>query len=156
MIIKMKYKRNFGEADRLIEKYYDGLTTGAEEKQLKKFLMQSGLPERYEPEQAIFGYFEHKKERTSFRIPSYMRWAGVAAAIALILLGPQLFVSANQSDYAYINGKKVSDIREIKSQALASLGDISSSNNEVQENLNNINDNELIEKQLDVFAAIEK
>jgi len=39
---------------------------------------------------------------------------------------------------------------------LASLGDISSSNDEVQENLNNINDNELIEKQLDVFSAIEK
>ena len=156
MIIKMKQKLSFREADTLIERYYDGLTTGAEEKQLKKFLQQPGLPEQYKPEQAIFGYFEHKKAKQRFRIPSYMRWAGVAAVIVMVMFGPQLFVTASPSDYAYIDGRKVSDIREIKSQALVSLDDISSSKDEVKESFKNINDNELVEQQLNVFSAFGK
>ena len=156
MIINMKYKLNFPDADRLIEKYYDGLTTSAEEKQLNDFLLQRDLPEQYRPEQAIFGYFTHKNEKPSFRIPDSIRWVGVAAAIGLILLGPQLFVSGNQSDYAYIDGIKVSDIGEVKSRAMASLGDISHSRDEVQESFKSINDNDLIEQQLDMFSAVEK
>jgi len=156
MIINMKYKLSFPEADRLIEKYYDGLTTGAEERQLKKFLLQADLPEQYRPEQAIFGYFAHQQVKPAFRIPTYLRWAGVAAVIALILLGPQLYVSGNHSDYAYIDGKKVSNMQEVKSHALASLGDISRSRDEVKESFKSINDNELIEQQLDIFSAVEK
>lgn len=156
MIIKMKYRLSVSEADRLIEKYYDGLTTGAEEKQLKEFLMQPGLPEQYTPEQAIFGYFDHKKEKKHVNLRSSLRWAAVAAVIVLGVYGTQLFISTDQSNYAYIDGRKVSDIKEIKSQALASLDDISSSKDEVQESLKNINDNELVEQQLDVFSNPQK
>jgi len=74
----------------------------------------------------------------------------------LILLGPQLYVSGNHSDYAYIDGKKVSNMQEVKSHALASLGDISRSRDEVKESFKSINDNELIEQQLDIFSAVEK
>jgi 3-oxoacyl-(acyl-carrier-protein) synthase len=152
MIIKMKYKLSYAEADRLIEKYYDGLTTGAEEKQLQLFLMRSDLPEKYQAEQAIFGYFDQKKERKHIRVTPYMRWAAVAAVALLVVAGPQLFVTAHTSNYAYIDGKKVSDIQEVRSHALASLGDISSSKDEVQESLKNINDTKLIEQQLDAFS----
>ena len=82
----------------------------------------------------------------------YMRWTAVAAIVLLVAVGPQIFVSANQSSYAYIDGKKVSDILQIKTQALASLVDIASSKDEVSESFKNINDNELIERQLDVFS----
>ena len=152
MIIKIKQKLGYQQADALIEKYYDGLTTGDEEKQLRRFLLQPGLPEQYKPEQAIFGYFEHKKEKKHLSMHSYIRWVGVAAVVVLVVVGPQFFVSAKQSNYAYIDGKKISNIQEIKSQAINSLGDISSSKDEVQESLQNINDNELIEQQLDVFS----
>ena len=152
MRIKMKYKVSYAEADRLIEKYYDGLTTGAEEKQLQKFLMQSNLPGRFKPEQAIFGYFEHKKAKTHVSILSYMRWTAVAAIVLLVAVGTQIFVSANQSNYAYIDGIKVSDMRQIKTQALASLVDISSSKDEVKESFKSINDTELIKQQLDLFS----
>ena len=156
MRFKMKYRLSFSEADRLIEKYYDGLTTGREEKQLNEFLMQPDLPEQYTPERAIFGYFDHKKEKPPLSMHSFQRWAAVAAVVVLGIYGTQLFVYTDQSNYAYINGRKVSDIREVKLQALASIGDISTSNHEVQESLKNINDNELIEQQLDVFSNPQK
>ena len=152
MIFKMKYKVSYAEADRLIEKYYEGLTTGAEEKQLQKFLMRSDLPDRYKPEQAIFGYFDHKKAKTHVSMLPYMRWTAVAAIVLMIAVGPQIFVSANQSNYAYIDGRKISDMQQIKTQALASLVDMSSSKDEVKESLKSINDTELIKQQLDVFS----
>jgi len=152
MILKMKYTTSYAEADRLIEKYYDGLTTGAEEKQLQQFLKRTDLPEKYRAEQAIFGYFDLKKGKKQISLRPYMRWVAVAAVVLLVIAGPQLFVSAHPSDFAYIDGKRVSDIREVKSHALASLGVISSSKDEVQESLKNINDTKLIEQQLDVFS----
>lgn len=158
MIIRIKFKLSFGEANRLIEKYYDGLTTGIEERQLQKFLLRSDLPEQYKAEQAIFGYFDHKKEKTHVSTLSAMRWVGIVAAVVLVMIvvGPQLLLSANQSNYAYIDGKKVSDMREIRLQAIATLDDISSSKDEVKESLKNINDKELIELQLEVFSELEK
>jgi hypothetical protein len=156
MIFNIKHKLNFSEADMLIEKYYEGLTTVEEEKQLRDFLSQPSLPERFEPEQAILGYFNHKKQKTHFSLLPTIRWASAAAVIALIIIGSQLFVIERQSNYAYIDGKKVTDVREIKSQALASLSDISSSTDEVAEGLKSINGNELIQQQLDVFSGLEK
>ena len=156
MIIKMKYKLSFSEADRLIEKYYEGVTSGKEEKQLQEFLSQVNLPQRYEPEQAIFGYFDHKKQKKPVSIRPYIRWASVAAVAVLAVIGTQLFDIRNQSGYAFIDGKRTTDIQQVKSQALASLSDVSSSGNEVEEGLKNINDNRLMEQQLNVFSGLDK
>lgn len=156
MIFNIKHKLNFLETDRLIEKYYEGLTTVEEEKQLRCFLSQPNLPERFEPEQAILGYFNHKKQKRHFSLLPTIRWASAAAVAVLIIVSSQLLVVGKQSNYAYIDGKKTTDVREIKSQALASLSDISSSKDEVAEGLKNINGNELIQQQLDVFSGLEK
>ena len=50
------------EAEKLIEKYYEGETTVAEENQLRTFLAQSNIHSQFEAEKAIFGYYESKKE----------------------------------------------------------------------------------------------
>lgn len=156
MRLNIKHKLNFSEADRLIDRYYEGLTTVEEEKQLHDFLVQPNLPERYEAEQAIWGYFNHKKQKPHFSLFPTIRWVSAAAIVALVIIGSQLFVIGKQSNYAYIDGKKTTDVREIKSQALASLSDISSSKDEVAEGLKSINNNELIQQQLDVFSGLEK
>ncbi|MDP4239708.1 MAG: hypothetical protein Q8904_09615 [Bacteroidota bacterium] len=156
MRIKMKYKLSPAEADRLIERYYEGLTTGEEEKQLQTFLSQAGLPERYKPEQAIFGYFNHKKQKAVFKIAPYIRWASVAAVVVLVLFSVQVFLTEKKANFAYIDGNRITNVQKIKSQALASLSDVSSSRDEVEEGLKNINDNGLIEQQLDVFSGLEK
>ena len=156
MKIKRTYKLSFAEADRLIEKYYDGLTTGNEEQRLLEFLSQPDLPEQYKPEQAIFGYFDHKKQKKHITLLPYIRWASVAVLAALVVIGTQRFEIGNHANYACIDGKKTTDIQMVKSQALASLSDVSSAKNEVDEGFKSINDNRTIEQQLDVFSGLDK
>jgi len=153
MKIRIKNKITFSEADKLIERYYDGLTSADEEKQLRSFLSQSTLPERYKPEQAIFGYFDGKKKKVQFSLRPTIRWASVAAVILASVFIAKLYLTEKQSDYAFIDGKKITNMSEIKSQALASLSDISAKNNEVEDGLKNVNNDELIKKQLDVFSG---
>ena len=50
------------KAEKLMEKYYEGSTTVAEENQLRTFLAQSNVPPQFEAEKTIFGYYESKKE----------------------------------------------------------------------------------------------
>jgi hypothetical protein len=84
MKLKIKHKITCEQADQLIEKYYDGFTTVEEEKLLQDFLAQAGLPAKYKPEQAIFGYFDTKKQKPAFSIRPYIRWAGAAAAVLVL------------------------------------------------------------------------
>jgi len=154
MKITMKHKILFSDADRLIERYYEGLTTVEEEKQLRDFLSQPNLPERFKPEQAIFGYFNRKKQKPQFRILPYVRWASVAAVVAFAVFSAHLFTAENKVNYAYIDGEKITNTQEIKSHALASLSDVSSKNNEVEDGINSLNDNQLVEQQLDVFSEL--
>lgn len=154
MKLKTKHKITFEQADALIEKYYDGFTTVGEEKLLQDFLTQAGLPAKYKPEQAIFGYFETKKQKPAFNIRPYIRWAG-AAAILVLAIGIQTFNWKNIDSYAYIDGVKTTNKNEIKTQALASLSNVSADNNEVEQSLENLNDNEVMQ-QLDVFSELNK
>lgn len=155
MKIRMKHIINYSQADRLIERYYEGLTSVEEEKQLQHFLSQRGLPERYGPEQAIFGYFFQKKINKNFTIVPYIRWATVAAVIVFGVFGVMTITTQNQTNYAYVDGERITDIQEIKSQALSSLRNISSENDEVDEGLKSMNGNKLMEQQLDVFSGLE-
>ena len=48
---------NETELNRLTEKYYQGESTEDDEKALKAFFSQDNIPESYETEQTIFGYY---------------------------------------------------------------------------------------------------
>ena len=156
MRIKINNRISNDKADSLIEKYYEGLTTGDEERQLKAFLSRRDLPDKYKPEQAILGYFDRKAPKKHVSLLPYIRWASVAAVVVLGLFSIQRFTADNKANYAFIDGHKVSNMHTIKSQALASLVDVSSSTNEVEEGFKSLNENESIEQQLDVFSSTEK
>ena len=154
MKLKIKHKITCEQADKLIEKYYDGFTTVDEEKLLQGFLSQSGLPAKYKPEQAIFGYFDTKKQKPAFSIRPYIRWAGAAAAVLVLAVGIQTFVQQDTASYAYVDGVKITNKNQIKTQALASLSNVSADNNEVEQSLESLNDNGIMQQQLDVFAGL--
>ena len=154
MKLTFKHKITFKQADKLIEKYYDGFTTVEEEKLLQDFLTQANLPTKYKPEQAIFGYFETKKQKPVFNIRPYIRWVGAAAAMLVLAVGIQTFTWKNSASYAYVDGVKITNKNEIKTQALASLSNVSADNNEVEQSIENLNDNGIMQQQLDVFSGL--
>ncbi|MBB3187299.1 hypothetical protein [Microbacter margulisiae] len=144
------------EAENLLEKYYEGATTVEEERQLQQFLSQKDLPLRFEADQAILGYFAESRPETKKQasIVSFIRWSSVAATLLVgFFLAKFLFSNQVQLNYAYVNGQKITNIKEIKAQAMASLQIIASSPDEVQASTRDLNNNEIINQELAVFSS---
>lgn len=155
MKIKFKNKADFTAIDLLIEKYYEGMTTVDEEKRLQDFLSRTDLPEKYAPEQAVFGYYNSKKPNKPSRFPQYLSWAAAVAAVVVLVVSIQVFSVSEHANYAFVDGRKITDIDQIKSEALASLHGISSGKQYIDEGIGNLNSSQTIQKQLDVFATVE-
>jgi hypothetical protein len=153
MKIRIKNRISASEADRLIEKYYEGLTSLKEEKLISDFLLQQDIPERFAVEKDIFGYFGHKKHKAVFSISPFIRWTGVAAGIISVIFCLRVLTNIHTSNYACIDGEKTTNMTEIKNQALASLSGMSSKTNEVEEGFKNLDNHESVEQQLKVFSA---
>lgn len=105
------------ELDLLLSKYYDGLTTPEEEKTLKVFFSGQDVPEGYEPEKAIFGYYSgitdipepsvdfdariltsldnSPSARTITVRKITLFFSGIAASI-IILMGTWFFLKSNE------------------------------------------------------------
>ncbi|MFZ4581460.1 MAG: hypothetical protein ACOYM7_02310 [Paludibacter sp.] len=147
---------NFSEADRLIEKYYEGLSTVEEEQKLQQFLVQAKLPEKYKAEQAIFGYLKPAQTKARIVFPLYIRQAAMVALVLTAAFTIQTFVYAQGSGYAIVNGKKITNTSEIKRIAIKSLREISSTNNEVEQGLKSINNSEIVQQQLEVFNGLDE
>lgn len=144
------------EAEKLIEKYYEGETSVAEENLLRNFLSQKNVPEQFEAEKAIFGYFESEKQKKTIAFtPNFWKWSASAVAVGAVLLGVFLSTQPSQGNYAYVDGKKITNQQVVLTLAQSTVNSISSANNELESNFENIQSNQVIEGQLDAFAGIE-
>lgn len=144
------------EAERLIEKYYEGETLVAEENLLRNFLSQKNIPVQFEAEKAIFGYFENEKTaKKQFIMPDYLKWTAAAAVVATIVITTIFSNRPAASNYAYIDGVKTTDRQVVLTLAKSTVNYISNGNSEVETSLDNIRQNNVIEGQLDVFSGIE-
>lgn len=81
----------FNSMDKLIEKYFSGETSIAEEKELKNYFSQPDVAPHLEQYRAMFGYFgQAKDEQFTKTVPlkprkrSYVAWISVAASVALL------------------------------------------------------------------------
>lgn len=150
-----RYKQHidFQEIDRLLDRYYDGLTTVEEENLLRSYLQRPGLPEQYHAEQAIFGYFGAQKSKPAFTIRPYLKWmTGVAATIAL-LVGLNFYTQpVSAGNFAFVDGQKITNNAEVKNVALASLKNLPGAETEIKESLENVSNADVINQQLTVFA----
>ena len=147
---------SFAEADRIIERYYEGESTVAEEKLLQKFLSSEKLPAKYDAERAIFGHFKPEKAVVSqrFILPGYTKWAAAIALTFTVGLSTLLYTERTPESFAMIDGIMVTDNSTIHELMISSIAEVSD-NNEVEESLNNINNTNLINEQLEVFSGIE-
>lgn len=94
----------FNSMDKLIEKYFSGETSIAEEKELKNYFSQPDVAPHLEQYRAMFGYFgQAKDEQFTKTVPlkprkrSYVAWISVAASIAL-LFGLITYLNPKQQD----------------------------------------------------------
>ncbi|KGO79826.1 hypothetical protein IP98_02564 [Flavobacterium cauense R2A-7] len=78
--------------EKLVEKYFSGETSVAEEKQLKDYFSSSDVAPHLEQYRAVFGYFRQaKQEQFTKTVPlhprkhSYVVWITVAASVAVLL-----------------------------------------------------------------------
>lgn len=83
----------------LVEKYFSGETSIAEEKQLKAYFSGSDVAPHLEQYKAVFGYFgQAKQEQFTKTVPLqsrkriYVAWLSVAASVAL-LAGTYFFMT---------------------------------------------------------------
>jgi hypothetical protein len=143
----MSKKIKIQAAEVLLEKYYEGLTSVEEEKQLQRFLSQKHLPERFEADKAILGYFASHKKQGKIQILPLWRWTSIAASVAIGILIVHFLMPRKFDSYAYIDGKKVTNIEQVKKQALAAVQSWSNSDNDT-----NLDTEELINQQLQLFA----
>lgn len=145
------------EVEKLIEKYYEGETSVAEEQQIREFLAGKNVPAQFEAEKAIFGYFESEKQKKPVRFtPNFLKWSAVASVVAVAVFIAVLFTNQPVSTgYAYVDGRKITNKEVIRSLALTTVSQLATANNELEVGLENIQPNEVIERQLDAFAGIE-
>ena len=89
----------------LIEKYFEGETSIAEEKELKAYFSSSDVAQHLEQYQPVFGYFSQaKQEQFTASIPlksgkkqKRLAWLSVAASV-VVMLGIGFFAYQNTSE----------------------------------------------------------
>ncbi|SHG84206.1 hypothetical protein [Flavobacterium defluvii] len=86
--------------ENILEKYFQGETTIAEENQLKEYFSSSDVAQHLEQYKPIFGYFSQvKQQKSTQEIPLKTKkrnvaWLSIAASVVVLLgVGTYLFVS---------------------------------------------------------------
>ena len=140
--------------EELLEKYFEGDTSAAEEKWLRAFFASTDVPEEFLPYKAMFAYFDEeiavaKKPAKRFFIrPAYRILLGVAASL-LILLGVYgtWFLQGTRfcaENYVVINGRCYTDMHTIRTVAFDALQEFSSPSDMVE--------SDVIQMQLQEFS----
>jgi hypothetical protein len=127
---------NRGELDRQIERYYNGESTEEEEQALRELFINEDVPEGYEAERAVFGYYEsavdipalsldfesrimsaidateHSTDSSGLR-RSFLPWLSVAATV-LILVGSWFFFIHRSDEEDTFTDPKIAYAETIK------------------------------------------
>ena len=90
----------FNKIEDILEKYFQGETSIAEENQLKEYFSSSNVAQHLEQYKPMFGYFSQVKEQKSTQeIPLKAKkrnvaWLSIAASVVVLLgIGTYFFVS---------------------------------------------------------------
>ena len=135
------------KAEILLDKYYEGFTSIEEEKLLYIFLSQKNLPKQFDADKAILHYFASHKKKSKIRHVPLWHWTSVAASVAIGITLVNFLMFAKTDSYAYVDGKKITDIELVKEQAFASILSWNNSDNNT-----NLDTDELIIQQLQLFV----
>ena len=124
--MNIKQERSIREWEELVERYFDALTTDAEEQQLRSFLLSSeAVGEVFDEAKAVMGFLEVgqsvHQEKKGHRM---MRYWKVAAMVAVVMGSAALWNAWDRMQNvceAYIYGKKCTEVAMVMSQVQHSL-----------------------------------
>ena len=124
--MNIKQERSIREWEELVERYFDALTTDAEEQQLRSFLLSSeAVGEAFDEARAVMGFLESGRtmhqEKKGHRMVN--RWK-VAAMVAVLMGSAALWNAWDRMQNvceAYIYGKKCTEVAMVMSQVQHSL-----------------------------------
>lgn len=149
---------NIDKINGLLEKYFEGETSLQEEELIKDYFRNGNIDKQHEVYAPMFGYFASERKnnptiiktqtvkpvkKQTVRTKLYYIVTG-AVACALVLIGINRLndaVSVNNGVVAYINGEKVVAQDIVSSQALLSIQEMISV------------DNEILDSQIDVLDS---
>lgn len=113
--------------DKLEERYFSGLTTEAEERVVKNWLLTH--PDGHDELRAVMSYTVTGKTINSHRRNKKQSWARVAAVTGVIILSSALyhFVGMNSSAenicIAYVGGEKITNQDAVMAELRGSIDD---------------------------------
>lgn len=124
--MNIKQERSIREWEELVERYFDALTTDAEEQQLRSFLLSSeAVGEVFDEAKAVMGFLEAGRtmhqEKKGHRMMHYWK---VAAMVAVVMGSAALWNAWDRMQNvceAYIYGKKCTEVAMVMSQVQHSL-----------------------------------
>lgn len=139
--------------NKLLDSYFEGETSAAEEKYLRTYFSSKNIPEELLPYKALFGYFsqeiekEHNKQRWLLpRKQLFYIFSGVAACLlALVVMGRMWKMNDAclcSGNYVMINGRCYTDIDKVRTFAVLALQDVSSTPDELFPNNDDDNDSD--------------
>lgn len=131
----------------LLDKYSDGDTTREEETELRRFFASCGsnIPHEWQPYRALFAFVERERrqlteekdelrgrdiaisrKRKTVRLVSLVS----VAAMLLLLFSVSLSKRSSSECYMIVDGKKYTDKKEVKAEALEALQMVGESDGE--------------------------
>lgn len=155
---KRKERVTEEDIDRLLEQYYEGLTSVEEESLLQAWLSQLDVPARFDADKALFGYFAGQKHKPvrKVNVLRFAAWSSAAAAVLALLLITGNAINKDTDNYVFIQGKKYTNLTLAKKEAQSTLSLLFDEQDEVSKSSSLLNDGDkVIQEQLDLLGNIE-
>ncbi|MDH6343054.1 hypothetical protein M2480_001406 [Parabacteroides sp. PFB2-12] len=159
--------------DDLLEKYFEGETTAAEEKELRTFFSSGPVAEHLAPYQPLFAYFDEeiarKEEKEEAVVPAvaersarrrvFYMVSGIAASLLLLLGIGQIFFFEGRrycaDNYVIINGRCYTDVKTIREHAFRALEEVATTSEELIPTFDRDEmDRQIIEEQLNDLRSL--
>lgn len=138
--------------DELLNRYFEGETSCEEERELRRYFTEGDVREDLAVYRPLFACIDeeakaHRRAQEAEAVANmhprsngrrrtlrlYRLWGGIAAGVLLLIgianLGQRLW--ATPTDYVIIDGKRYTDARVIRQQALSAFQDVQMSREEV-------------------------
>jgi len=138
----MNTNRNKERIADLIEKYYEGATSSAEEKELVAYFSSKNVSAELRGEQSYFQALGELKNRQTadkkqiyslikrYSLANFARITTVAASVALLVVGG-VYLQATPKNYVIIDGKKYTDKEKIEQVFFTSMQNVKQNSQEI-------------------------